>query len=64
MKLKLILKEEARLEIIDAYQYYERTKIGLGEIFFGSFGQMFRSHFGTTTSVSHEKDSISGSYSF
>jgi len=33
MKLKLTLKEEARLEIIEAYQYYESTKIGLGEIF-------------------------------
>lgn len=41
MKLKLILKEESRLEIIDAYQYYERNKIGLGEIFLDHLERYF-----------------------
>ncbi|MDO8968724.1 type II toxin-antitoxin system RelE/ParE family toxin [Algoriphagus sp.] len=41
MKLELILKEEARLEIIDAYQYYESAKVGLGEIFLTHLDKCF-----------------------
>jgi hypothetical protein len=59
MKLKLILKEEARLEIIDAYQYYESTKIGLEDIFLNHLDRCFDRILGTTTPVSHEKDSKS-----
>jgi hypothetical protein len=34
MKLELVIKDEARFEIMEAYRYYENVKPGLGEIFF------------------------------
>lgn len=33
MKLELIIKEEARQEVLDAYGYYEKAKVGLGDVF-------------------------------
>lgn len=41
MKLELILKEEARFEIIDAYQFYEGARVGLGEIFLNHLDRCF-----------------------
>lgn len=41
MKPELIVKEEARLEIIDAYQYYENARTGLGEIFLNHLDSCF-----------------------
>lgn len=34
MKLELVITDEARFEIIEAYRYYENARPGLGEIFF------------------------------
>lgn len=41
MKLGLILNEEARSEVIAAYQYYERARSGLGEIFINHLENCF-----------------------
>ena len=33
MKPELILKEEAKFEITDAYHFYENSRTGLGDFF-------------------------------
>ncbi|HBR11803.1 MAG TPA: plasmid stabilization system [Chryseobacterium sp.] len=38
----LEIKEEANLEIIDAYSYYENQQSGLGETFFEQLGLYFK----------------------
>ena len=38
MAYKLVVKEEASLEIKEAYFYYEKKKIGLGTLFLNTLG--------------------------
>ena len=38
----LEIKEEANIEIIDAYSYYENQQSGLGETFFEQLGLYFK----------------------
>lgn len=35
MKLELIIRDEAELEIIEASVYYEKQQVGLGKLFLG-----------------------------
>ncbi len=41
MKGELLIKDEARLEIIDAYLYYENARTGLGELFLDNLNHSF-----------------------
>jgi hypothetical protein len=41
MKYELIIKEEANLEIIESYLYYESKSEGLGEKFLNQLGLYF-----------------------
>lgn len=41
MKYELIIKEEAHLEIIEAFLYYEEKKVGLGESFLDQLDSYF-----------------------
>ena len=41
MKHELIIKEEAKFEVIDAYNFYENAKPGLGDIFLENLDKCF-----------------------
>ena len=41
MKFELVIKEEAQLEIIEAFLYYEDQKVGLGEFFLDHLDSYF-----------------------
>ncbi len=40
-KLDLIFKDEANLEVIESYLYYEKEQVGLGERFINELDQKF-----------------------
>ncbi|SNS69658.1 hypothetical protein SAMN06295967_11715 [Belliella buryatensis] len=40
--MNLLLKEEARFEIIEAYQYYEKQQTNLGEFFLTQLDKCFK----------------------
>ncbi|HEY9184680.1 MAG TPA: type II toxin-antitoxin system RelE/ParE family toxin [Salegentibacter sp.] len=42
MTFKLIIKEEAQLEIIEAFLYYEEKKVGLGGSFLDHLDSYFK----------------------
>ena len=42
MTFKLIIKEEAQLEVIEAFLYYERKQSGLGDLFLFIIQLMFK----------------------
>ena len=42
MTFKLIIKEEAQLEVMEAFLYYERKQNGLGDLFLDHLTSYFR----------------------
>lgn len=42
MNFKLIIKEEAQLEIIEAFVYYEKKQNGLGDLFLEHLDSYFK----------------------
>ena len=42
MTFKLIIKEEAQLEVIEAFLYYERKQSGLGDLFLDHLNSYFK----------------------